>query len=276
MPNSVDDENILHRARLNYDEGGLVQLIKEGIPYTYRNSLRRVLPKHGYVRKNGVKVSEKKLFDDQLPYSFHTNDVDDPNFEGGIVSLHRHITEPGDTVGIIAGGYGVSAIHATRQVGNHGHVEVYEASDRQLEILKSVVQRYNLEEQVTIHHAVVGPSIHIYSDHEKASHTPTEELPEVDVLELDCEGAEFEIIHDLEIRPRALIIEIHPHRFEHNPWEIIETVETEGYTITHQLGHDGAQLSNEELKEMFELNRSDGQNQLPSGAKHPPVIAAEL
>ena len=65
--------------------------------------------------------------------------------------------------------------------------------------------------QLTVNHAIVGEAISVYGAPEDLSPrvvTPAD-LPECDVLALDCEGAEIVILRNLKFRPRAIAVESH-------------------------------------------------------------------
>jgi hypothetical protein len=57
-----------------------------------------------------------------------------------------------------------------------------------------------------------------------------EDLPECDVLEMDCEGAEKEILKKLQIKPRVIIVETHPD-FESPPSEIKSILISMNYKV---------------------------------------------
>jgi hypothetical protein len=65
--------------------------------------------------------------------------------------------------------------------------------------------------RTSVEHAVVGSAIDIYGDLEGARHVHPTDLPACDILELDCEGAEIEILQQLSISPRTIIVETHAH-----------------------------------------------------------------
>ena len=60
-------------------------------------------------------------------------------------------------------------------------------------------------------HAVVGEAISVHGEQDDRSKliVPPAELPECDVLELDCEGSEIGILRNMTIRPRAIAVETH-------------------------------------------------------------------
>jgi hypothetical protein len=42
-----------------------------------------------------------------------------------------------------------------------------------------------------------------------AEHIPPEELPDCDILEMNCDGTEIDILSGIEIRPDKIIVEAH-------------------------------------------------------------------
>lgn len=62
-------------------------------------------------------------------------------------------------------------------------------------------------------------------------------LPQVDVLEIDCEGAEMEILQGLCYRPRVLTVEAHPV-FGVSVSDVESWLTTEGYRIVQQSSDD--------------------------------------
>jgi hypothetical protein len=62
-----------------------------------------------------------------------------------------------------------------------------------------------------VKHAVVGEAIGVYgaADELATLVVPPSELPECDVLELDCEGAEIMILRNMRLRPRVIAVETH-------------------------------------------------------------------
>ena len=65
--------------------------------------------------------------------------------------------------------------------------------------------------RLTVKHAVVGEAIAVYGVPHQLSTVvvPPAELPECDMLELDCEGAEIAILRNVAIRPRVIAVETH-------------------------------------------------------------------
>ena len=79
--------------------------------------------------------------------------------------------------------------------------------------------------------ASVGEAIGVYSDGEVASVVAPKDLPECDILEMDCKGAERIILAGMTIRPRAIAVET--HRVYRSPTEVVhEALEKLGYAVT--------------------------------------------
>jgi hypothetical protein len=64
-------------------------------------------------------------------------------------------------------------------------------------------------------------------------------LPQADVIEMDCEGAELEIIENLSIRPRVITVETHS-----NHDDVLNALEKIGY-VPDEVITDGKNQSNE-------------------------------
>lgn len=131
-------------------------------------------------------------------------------FEKGIISAHMQLTKSGDRVVIIGGGDGRTAIAAARRVGSDGSVLIFEGGDRSYLQINRLLDTEGLLSTCSVRQAVVGPLIDVYGgDCEEALSLSPADLPECDILELDCEGSEIEILRHLCIRPRVIIVEIH-------------------------------------------------------------------
>jgi hypothetical protein len=154
---------------------------------------------------NGVAVK------DQVPL---LNDTDVfPNYESSICSSLRTYINFGDDILIVGGGLGVTTVLAGELAGSEGHVRTYEGSASQYERVCSTVQLNRVQDRTDVRHATVGR----YRDESEEKYGPTRDadrvdivsLPKCDVLELDCEGAEIEILSNLCIHPEYIIVETH-------------------------------------------------------------------
>lgn len=137
-----------------------------------------------------------------------------PDHEDTVVqALRRHVRR-GDSVVVVGGGWGTTTVVAARMTHFEGDVTTFEPSPKMLEILRRTVHANRVDDVVTVEHAAVGPvsnsSERIFGTPDCDSISPAA-IPDCDVLDLDCEGAELEILRGLEFRPRLLTVEAHPH-----------------------------------------------------------------
>jgi hypothetical protein len=130
--------------------------------------------------------------------------ADQPDYESAIIYGLRTTVQQGDRVTIIGGGIGVTSVIAAQL--SHRRVECFEASSEQLSMARSTIDRNRAN--VAIHHGVVGKAVDIYPG-DIGGHISICDLPECDVLELDCEGSEAEIIREMHINPRGIVVETH-------------------------------------------------------------------
>jgi len=219
--------------------------IKEGWLKLFIICISRLLPRVNIkkvVQFNGVSVLVE-----QRVYLF-TKIKDNPVFEGGVVAAHRKLTRPGDKVVAVGGGIGVTAVIASLLVGKSGSVIVYEGGDKSCENIKHTIRLNNVTNVCRIHHAVVSKGVDVYGgDSSAAKYISPKDLPDCDVLELDCEGAEVDILRNIQINPRVIIVEIHPWLFvEHSKWGIDE-LELRGYELVYRSGHDGIEINHKDL-----------------------------
>ncbi|WP_338738480.1 hypothetical protein [Haloplanus salilacus] len=168
------------------------------ISQIYDNTIRDILPRKLGVY-NSVPRRAPRLFDQQVNF---------PNYEDSLVNAVTNIVKPTDDVTVVGGGWGVTAVHAARRGTS---VDVYEANAAQVAEIEFTLSLSKVSSITDIHHALVGPAKHVYRDGAKDAATISpSDLPESDVLELDCEGAEIEILEELSYQPRAIIVEVHP------------------------------------------------------------------
>ncbi|MFB1065824.1 hypothetical protein [Natrinema sp. H-ect4] len=140
---------------------------------------------------------------------FPWQDVDNPTYESGLIKGINDKVCSGDTVVIVGGGKGITAVKAAKRVGEQGRVIVFEGSESQVRKTRQTIQFNGVNEIVEVHHRVVGAAVGVYGDQESFDPLPPSDLPGCDVLELDCEGAEIEILENLEQRPRTILVETH-------------------------------------------------------------------
>lgn len=195
--------------------------------------------------------------------------------EMGIASAHSLLTQPGDRVVIVGGGDGATALTAAKKVGRTGSVTIYEGGDRAARQMGERLKMEGVAAICCVHHAIVGPEIDVYGgDASDALVVAPEDLPDCDILELDCEGSEIDILRTLRIRPRAIIVEIHPFLFPDDPCWVLDRLSALGYRLIYRSGHDGIQLDDQDLRKLLTRSRDCGVIYLKNGARSPAVVAA--
>jgi hypothetical protein len=158
----------------------------------------------------------------ELPY--HTEDY--PLYEKTEVEALREYVTEGDDVVVIGGGFGVTAVVASQITS--GIITVFEPNVRRVEILKRTVQA-NDSENVDINHSLVGEIKSPAVDSKQMTDTeviPPKELPDADVFEIDCEGAETKILNMMVARPSTILVETHK-----NHEEVASILQRIGYEI---------------------------------------------
>lgn len=191
----------------------------------YNRVLRPHLPRKVGVY-NGVPVRGPRLLD--------FTDVH-PEHEHGLVEATKQSLSPGDDVVMIGGGMGTSAVYASRAVGPDGSVTVYEASADMFECLTDTLEMNGCE-NVDPNHALVGDPGDVWGDLGDPDHIAPDELPECDLLQLDCEGAEMSILPEISIEPPSLVVETHGV-YGAPTEEVCDLLETMGYGVDNIRDH---------------------------------------
>lgn len=247
---------------------------RDFLAHRYRTRLRDRLPEADHITHNDVIVARRRrLFDAHLPADFHRA-ANDPDMEGGVVNAHQANTRRGDDVVIVGGGGGVTAVRAARIVGPEGSVRIFEGAEGNVERICRALELNGVTDRCTVERAVVGPPRDVWGDTEGAPRVDPSDLPSCDVLELDCEGAELEILQALEFIPRVVIVEIHPWLFGADAMAIEDHLSAMGHTIENRYGHDGTVIPDrDELEFLLRESARDGERYGPSGARWPVVVA---
>lgn len=66
-----------------------------------------------------------------------------------------------------------------------------------------------MSHQLEIRYGLVGPAIGVYHNDNAAPPVDIGNLPEYNLLELDCEGSEKYLISELLLHPKHIIVETH-------------------------------------------------------------------
>ena len=134
---------------------------------------------------------------------------DRPGYEAALVAGLNETVVLGDRIVIVGAGLGVTAVVAALRAGPLGTVECFEASKQYVEVIQKTAAR-NKAANVIVRHAVVAKSIFVYgSGCDLGPVMSASQLPPCDVLQLDCEGAELDVLRDMTIQPRVILVETH-------------------------------------------------------------------
>ncbi len=194
--------------------------------YPYNRNIAPFLPRKQR-NFNGVETKQSRLFDRLIPGRPSSN----PQYESGLVSGIEETVCEGDTVVIVGGGMGVTATKAANKVGSSGKVLVFEGSVNEVNAVEETLRINGVTEIVDIKHSIVGEALNLRGKPGNAKRISPSELPECDVLELDCEGSEIEILEKMEIRPRNILVEC--HELHDAPLsEVQEILEENSYLVT--------------------------------------------
>lgn len=198
--------SLLGRAHAAIQRNGIAYVLREVVPHLHKHYVRDYLPRRKR-RLNGVTVRSSRLFDDVVPWTVGRPDPE--NYESEIVSNLRSQVRLGDSVVVVGGGWGVSTVVAAEEAGPDGSVHTYEASPRHAEYTRETTRLNDVDDRCSVENAVVSHAVSTQGETESDDVVSPADLPECDVLELDCEGAELEILRQMTIRPRTVIVETH-------------------------------------------------------------------
>jgi hypothetical protein len=244
------------------------------VPKKYLNGVR--IPPDSHISKK----YKLKYQDNDSPHSFNVTD-----YEGGVIGAQQRVCGQGNKVVIIGGGYGITTVKAAELVGDSGKVTVYEGGNREKKTLEETLDVNEIKPICESHQVVVGEELGVYSDSSHSDSKRPENIPECDVLELDCEGSELGILKNMKITPKSVIVELHPWEYPDVMMEPINILENKGYEVCYRSGHDGIQINEIELETLMKKScersgehniERTGEKYLESGARWPVVIAATL
>jgi hypothetical protein len=191
-------------------------LMKRIAGYLYRRTIRKLLPTIAEVKYSGISISrERKFGDSRMPAFLVPHPLEDiAGYEQTLIGALQSEIRVGDRVTVVGGGEGVTAVIAAQAVGETGSVVCFEGSGWGVRKVKGTAVRNKMSRRLTVKHAVVGEAIDVYGDAGQLATlvVAPAELPESDVLELDCEGAEIVILQNMTIRPRVIAVETHGFR----------------------------------------------------------------
>ncbi len=205
---------MIRRIRTIIRREGVPSLASRTVAAIYRLGIRPLLPTQRHVRYADVEVAyEWKYGDSAVPRRWRPAEVEDvPEYEAALIGgLAAHV-RPGDRVVVVGGGAGVTAAIAAQRAGPTGHVICFEGGRQSAAAVRRTAQINGVADRLTVEHAIVARSVAVFGDAPDRAVVAPDALPDCDVLELDCEGAEIDIVPALVIRPRVLLVETHGFR----------------------------------------------------------------
>ena len=195
---------MFNKALKIWEEEGSASLARRAIRFGYDTYVRSLLPKR-IVFYNDIPVYASRFGDSIIPWQ--TEDI--PGYEDALLQGITQYVENGDKVVVVGGGWGVSTVSAAEQAGESGQIITYEGGEETVEQVEDTVWLNRVNDRVSVRHAIVGRNVSLRGDGTRAAAVPPMELPDCDVLVLDCEGAEIGILDEMNIRPRNIIVETH-------------------------------------------------------------------
>jgi hypothetical protein len=192
-------------------------MVRDYIQTLYDATIRNFLPRKIKVY-NGVALRIGRLFD---------TTVVAPNYKQGTNDSLREYCKHDDHVVVIGGGLGVSAVVAAHEAQS---VTAFEGGVEPAQQVRETANLNRVEDTVVVEEAIVADGNDIYGDEMSDTNVPPDELPDCDVLEMDCEGAEEPILDGMEIEPRVVIVESHPS-FGVSPKTIRTQLDDRGYEV---------------------------------------------
>ncbi|GGN88465.1 hypothetical protein [Haloarcula pellucida] len=168
----------------------------QGVVQALYNRVRPHLPRKMGVY-NGVHARGPRLFD--------VSDVL-PDYEDDLLGLVREAVDDGDHVTLVGGGLGISTIVAARQ--GAASLTVYEPAADRARLVAENAALHDVQ-RIEVHHAAVGDAANAAGPVAGADRIIPADLPDGDVLVLDCEGAEVDIITEMPNGYRVVVVETH-------------------------------------------------------------------
>lgn len=216
---------LFRRAARIYREEGATALVRNAWSFWFDVLIRSHLPRVE-VEYNGVRVRAARITDAYLS----NGSLNRSHYESGIIEGICSYVKEGDHVVVVGGGWGVSTVVAAEASGETGSVTVYEASRKYSRYISETTELNSVAGRVKIHHAVVGRVVSMRGLTRGADRVPPDDLPNCDVLVMDCEGAELTILSDMSVRPRHVVVETHGE-LGSSENVVVDTLNELGYRI---------------------------------------------
>lgn len=177
-------------------------MLRDALSYMYNLTVRSYLPRRIRVFNGVAARSEQRMLD--LEY-----DPAVPQYEQPLCDAIRKNVKKNDDVVVVGGGKGVSTVLSLEHSHLEGTATVIEASERQCSDIREVLRWHGLSNRAEVRHASIGEIRNAYGTLGHPTELSAEDIPDCDVLVMDCEGAEKRILSNLDSRPRVIVTETH-------------------------------------------------------------------
>lgn len=192
---------------------------------------------------NILNFLKKKLYED---LTFYRDEL-------GIVLSHDEIYKKEDIILAVGIGNGISLIHNCKKPRFNNTFIGIEGSREQLEIAKANAKLNGIDLfKFQLIEGYAGNPNNIYGEHNQYSSKMIDiNQFKFDVLELDCEGSEIEILSSLKIKPRHIIVEMHPMYRDVNIDDFLDNIKKKGYSLGKIYTVNGELIQNSEINNYF-------------------------
>lgn len=229
----IDIRKIRKLYRLNFEYLGFIQKDIYGV----KNFYIPVNPRFFW-------KSIKRIFENKKSSNFSNN-------EKAIISFHEHIYNPDDSVLIVGAGEGISMIYNLKR-NRRKRIVVIEGSLDQINIAKKNAKVNGIKkEKYQIKHGYMGNTNGIYGLKTGFSEVKfnINDFKYIDILELDCEGSEVEILESMNIKPKYIIVELHPNLIYINFKILNKIMSDKGYYVILAKTVSGENISIQKLND---------------------------
>jgi len=204
------------------------------------NSFYRIRIKYKLLHVSGIKVfgyfslpAKPKEILNQIIRLYNKKKIE--KSEMGILLSHSHIQKADRSILAIGLGPGISLIYNCN-ILNCTKFYAIEASKESILYAKANIHLNNVNKsKYELVHAYIGSIDGVYGN-PKSTSKLSASLSDFnfDILELDCEGCEFEVLTNLEVSPEFIIVETHPNII---PIDFNKFIDIMKKKATQSLGH---------------------------------------
>jgi hypothetical protein len=186
----------------------------QGIAFAYQRAVRPCIPFGKTIHYAGILICHDRKWGDNLVPKTWVPDAacaDEPGYEAALVAGLNELVRPGDRVVIVGAGLGVTAVVAALRAGPSGAVQCFEGSKQYVRRAQQTVARNRIA-NIDIRHAIVAKFIAPFTGAVASDLGPIlspSQLPQCNVLQMDCEGVEVDILREMTIQPRIILVETH-------------------------------------------------------------------